>query len=299
MHGAFLLAWSKRSRTLDAPTPTNISTNSLPLMEKKGTPASPATARASRVLPVPGGPIRRTPLGMRAPSTRNLSGVLRNSTTSWRSSLASWTPATSRKLTEGLFPTNNLALLRPKLKVWLVFPCACRIMKRSMAPKMMRGRKLRSTRKRLLRPLEPWTVMSIRLVSTSMPELSSTSTILAPDSLREVNDSPAVVVMSSLSPRISIDLICPPAAIWTTWLIGISREPPRGSEKSVKKIATTATTISRYMKLFRIQRELMRRIRPPAHHTGVMGGFLFNNVTIRRAPKQNPSDEGRQGAASI
>ena len=54
--GVFCLACSKRSRTREAPTPTNISTKSEPEMEKKGTPASPATARASRVLPVPGGP---------------------------------------------------------------------------------------------------------------------------------------------------------------------------------------------------------------------------------------------------
>ena len=39
-----------------APTPTNISTKSEPEIEKNGTPASPATARAKRVLPVPGGP---------------------------------------------------------------------------------------------------------------------------------------------------------------------------------------------------------------------------------------------------
>eukprot|EP00952_Eustigmatos_sp_NYUAD-ZCMA_P008268 34521-Eustigmatos_ZCMA.PRE.1 len=56
MHGAFFLACSNRSRTRDAPTPTNISTNSEPADDTKGTPASPATARASRVLPVPGGP---------------------------------------------------------------------------------------------------------------------------------------------------------------------------------------------------------------------------------------------------
>ena len=37
--------------------PTNISTNSAPEIEKYGTPASPATARASNVFPVPGGPI--------------------------------------------------------------------------------------------------------------------------------------------------------------------------------------------------------------------------------------------------
>ena len=67
MHGASLRACSNRSRTRAAPTPTNISTNSEPLMEKKGTPASPATARASSVLPVPGGPTRRTPLGIWAP----------------------------------------------------------------------------------------------------------------------------------------------------------------------------------------------------------------------------------------
>ena len=38
-------------------------TNSLPDIEKKGTCASPATARASRVLPVPGGPTSSAPLG--------------------------------------------------------------------------------------------------------------------------------------------------------------------------------------------------------------------------------------------
>ena len=37
MQGALPVAWAKRSRTRDAPTPTNISTNSDPLMLKKGT----------------------------------------------------------------------------------------------------------------------------------------------------------------------------------------------------------------------------------------------------------------------
>ena len=58
------LACLKRSRTLEAPMPTNISTNSDPEMEKKGTSASPATALASMVLPVPGGPTSRMPLGL-------------------------------------------------------------------------------------------------------------------------------------------------------------------------------------------------------------------------------------------
>ena len=54
--GAACLACSNRSRTRDAPTPTNISTKSEPEIEKNGTPASPATALATRVFPVPGGP---------------------------------------------------------------------------------------------------------------------------------------------------------------------------------------------------------------------------------------------------
>ena len=56
MHGEACFACSNRSRTREAPTPTNISTKSEPEIEKNGTPASPATARARRVLPVPGGP---------------------------------------------------------------------------------------------------------------------------------------------------------------------------------------------------------------------------------------------------
>lgn len=68
MQGAFFLASAKRSRTLDAPTPTNISMNSAAEIEINGTPASPATAFARRVFPVPGGPIRRAPLGIFAPS---------------------------------------------------------------------------------------------------------------------------------------------------------------------------------------------------------------------------------------
>ena len=55
MHGAFFFASSNRSRTRDAPTPTNISTKSDPEIEKNGHFASPATAFASNVLPVPGG----------------------------------------------------------------------------------------------------------------------------------------------------------------------------------------------------------------------------------------------------
>ena len=68
-------------------------------MERNFTPASPATALASRVLPVPGGPTSSTPLGMRAPRAKYLSGWRRNSTISRSSSFSSSAPATSRKET--------------------------------------------------------------------------------------------------------------------------------------------------------------------------------------------------------
>ena len=67
MQGGLLLGLLEQVRTLLAPMPTNISTKSEPEMEKKGTLASPATALASMVLPVPGGPTSRMPLGMVAP----------------------------------------------------------------------------------------------------------------------------------------------------------------------------------------------------------------------------------------
>ena len=114
MQGAFFLACSNMSRTRLAPTPTNISTKSDPEMVKKGTPASPATARAISVLPVPGGPTSSAPLGIFPPRRWNLEGSLRNSTTSWSSSLASSTPATSSKVTLPCFSVSSFALDLPK-----------------------------------------------------------------------------------------------------------------------------------------------------------------------------------------
>ena len=68
IEGDSYLAFAKRSLTLLAPTPTNNSTNSDAAIEKKGTPASPAIAFANKVLPVPGGPTSKTPLGIVAPN---------------------------------------------------------------------------------------------------------------------------------------------------------------------------------------------------------------------------------------
>ena len=98
IQGAFSLACLNRSRTLAAPMPTNISTNSEPEMEKNGTWASPATAFARSVLPVPGGPTRRAPLGSVAPMSAYFFGSCRKSTISFKASLASSSPATSAKV---------------------------------------------------------------------------------------------------------------------------------------------------------------------------------------------------------
>ena len=87
------------SLTLEAPTPTNISTKSEPEIVKKGTLASPAIALASKVFPVPGDPTIRTPFGIFPPSLWNLDGSLRNSTISITSSFASSIPATSANVT--------------------------------------------------------------------------------------------------------------------------------------------------------------------------------------------------------
>ena len=75
IQGAFADACLNKSRTLDAPTPTNISTNSEPESEKNGTFASPATAFARSVLPVPGGPTKSAPLGCFAPIALYFAGL--------------------------------------------------------------------------------------------------------------------------------------------------------------------------------------------------------------------------------
>ena len=109
MLAGVFLALSKRSLTLEAPTPTYISTKSEPEIEKNGTPASPATAFARSVLPVPGGPTRRTPRGILAPSLINFSGSFKNSTISSSSAFSSSAPATSTNLTEFLSLTATFA----------------------------------------------------------------------------------------------------------------------------------------------------------------------------------------------
>ena len=97
MQGDFSFAFTNKSLTLLAPTPTNNSTNSEAEIERKGTPDSPAMAFASSVLPVPGGPINKTPLGLLLKIGKFL-GSFRNLITSFNSSSASGIPTTSQIL---------------------------------------------------------------------------------------------------------------------------------------------------------------------------------------------------------
>ena len=109
-------------------------------MEKKGTPASPATARASSVLPVPGGPKRSTPLGMRAPRAWKRLGFSRKSLISWSSSTASSTPATSRNVIFGGSTAMRFARDLPKLITLEPPPCIWFIRKIQKPKKRRNGR---------------------------------------------------------------------------------------------------------------------------------------------------------------
>ena len=118
IHGAFSLACLNRSRTRLAPTPTNISTKSLPLRLKKGTCASPATAFANKVLPVPGGPTSNAPFGILPPRLVYFLGFFKKSTISITSTFASSSPATSLKLMFTLVPfSKSVAFDLPILKM--------------------------------------------------------------------------------------------------------------------------------------------------------------------------------------
>ena len=118
IQGAFSLACLNRSLTLEAPTPTNISTKSEPEIEKNGTFASPATAFANRVLPVPGGPTSNAPLGIFPPRAVYLAGLRKKSTISITSIFASSSPATSLNVTLMLLSLSyTLAWDFPTLKI--------------------------------------------------------------------------------------------------------------------------------------------------------------------------------------
>ena len=98
--GSCLRAIANRRRIRAAPRPANISTNDAADCAKNCAPDSFATAFASSVLPVPGGPCSRIPFGTFAPSAWNDFGSRRNSTISASSAFASSTPAMSANVTD-------------------------------------------------------------------------------------------------------------------------------------------------------------------------------------------------------
>mmetsp|Transcript_45715 Transcript_45715/g.141302 ORF Transcript_45715/g.141302 Transcript_45715/m.141302 type:complete len:285 (+) Transcript_45715:425-1279(+) len=97
--GCMSRAFWKRLRTFRSLSPMYMESSSGPLTLRKCTRHSVATALASSVLPVPGGPTRRPPLGILAPSFWYLAGSLRKSTNSTTSRLACSRPATSSNFT--------------------------------------------------------------------------------------------------------------------------------------------------------------------------------------------------------
>ena len=179
-----LLGRAKRSRTRDAPTPTNISTNSEPEMEKKGTPASPATARASKVFPVPGGPMRKTPFGILAPTATNFFGLLKKSTTSISSSFASASRRRHRRRSRpflSFFPYSR-APDCPNDMARMFWPWIERIMMRTMMAMAAMGRTMGIiTPIQTAKPLAACTLRSMAAsLSSATPRFFMTA----------VNDSP-------------------------------------------------------------------------------------------------------------
>ena len=144
-----------KSLTLEAPTPTNISTKSEPDKEKNGTFASPATAFANKVFPVPGCPTKSAPFGILPPSIVYFFGFFRKSTISCTSSFAPSSPATSLKVVFiSFFSSNNLAFDFPILKICPpapppALPDILLIIKIQTAIIIMMGRKLNIMSKNL------------------------------------------------------------------------------------------------------------------------------------------------------
>ena len=79
--GAFSLASSNTSLTILAPSPMYFLTNSEATTLMNVAFVSLATAFASKVLPVPGGPYNRIPLGGSIPTFSNNSGCFKGNST--------------------------------------------------------------------------------------------------------------------------------------------------------------------------------------------------------------------------
>lgn len=97
--GAFSLAILKTSLTIFGPSPKYFYTNSDPTTLIKQASVSPATALAIIVLPVPGGPYIKTPLGASIPNFSNNSGCFKGSSIA---SLISYFYTSSPPMSENL-----------------------------------------------------------------------------------------------------------------------------------------------------------------------------------------------------
>ena len=107
-------------------------------MLKNPASASPAIALARSVLPVPGGPTIKMPLGILPPSFWNFFGSLRKSTSSETSSHASSTPATSLKVVLFFSLLSIRALLLPKFIAPRPALRICRMSTNQIKRKMIR-----------------------------------------------------------------------------------------------------------------------------------------------------------------
>ena len=79
--GAFFSASSNILRSFFSDSPTHFETTSGPAIEMKFASLSFATAFASSVLPVPGGPYSKTPFGGSTPNLSNISGCFKGVST--------------------------------------------------------------------------------------------------------------------------------------------------------------------------------------------------------------------------
>mmetsp|Transcript_10429 Transcript_10429/g.23640 ORF Transcript_10429/g.23640 Transcript_10429/m.23640 type:complete len:583 (-) Transcript_10429:856-2604(-) len=108
MQGCSFLAISNNFFTSVMPAPAKREAwKSLPEADRKGSPTSPAKARAQCVFPTPGGPSSSTPRGGFAPTFSYRSRFCIASTTSRSSSTASSCPRTSANVTSTMSVTWN------------------------------------------------------------------------------------------------------------------------------------------------------------------------------------------------
>lgn len=114
--GCISRAALKSYLTLEAPTPTNISSKSAPVQKMKLQPESPAIALAINVLPVPGSPCSMMPLCSLQPFSRYFSGFFSIFITFSSSSFISSMPRTSESVCVMSFGVLISNLELPRLK---------------------------------------------------------------------------------------------------------------------------------------------------------------------------------------